>query len=352
MRSRLLITVAAAAVGFTATAMYLGTREHRRTSARATTMQQQTQTRPATGPARLKPQRDAITVTPELIQAYNQACDLAQADPQAEWEYYEAFIDRYPLSPLTPRMMSRLGMSYSKRNRFDDAANMLRAAKDLLGNDPFADTVDINLAHVYLLQEDVEHARQILRDVTSRTARDDYPVSGVSGTAAFVAPLTLAETYIHERKNKEAEDVLHALTQRMGQLIKSHPDQPWMTSYAGDAYSKSIYLCLRSQPPDRERARKLLQEMKDLMPDYYGPAGYDEAFKRIELGQELQGEKKDLQQKDVRQQPPEGQRREVDPARPPQPQPLPPQLQLQPQPQPQPQQQQQQQQQDVKPKTY
>jgi tetratricopeptide (TPR) repeat protein len=229
----------------------------------------------------------ASTVTPELVEAYNKACAMAQSDPHVEQlGHYQAFIDKYPTSPLTPKMMSKLAMCYARRGKMEEATLLLDAANDLLGKDPFTNTIDINRAHVCFLQGEMDRGRKILQGVVARTADDAFVFSGTSGTAAFVAPMTLAESYARDGKPKEAEELLTGVTDRATRLLKQHPNLDWITTYAGEAYTKRVTLRLQSKPPDHAAARKLLEEMKRHMPQYYGAGGFDRIIDRAKLAEE------------------------------------------------------------------
>jgi tetratricopeptide (TPR) repeat protein len=237
----------------------------------------------------------------EVLEAFDRACRLAQQDrKQEKLEYYEQFIEKYPFTPLTPRMMSRLAMGYAKKGEYDRARGLLEAAQELLGSDPFRNTIDVNLAQVFMMQGDLRASEKVLTGVMQRTPNDASALSEFGGATLFLAPLTLAECYGREARFNEADVLLGDVATAANTLLREHPDKAWVASYAADAYYRRVELVLKRQPADLDRARQLADEMKQRMPNYSGARGYPDLLRVINAAQAVQAKEKRAKEKPVK----------------------------------------------------
>ena len=90
--------------------------------------------------------QDAVQRTLESVRNAKSLQDGAQ--------YLEAFLRKYPLGSSTAVMMNQLAGIYRDLRRFDDAKRILQHAKVLVGNDRFANTLELTEASIDFAKRD------------------------------------------------------------------------------------------------------------------------------------------------------------------------------------------------------
>jgi len=196
--------------------------------------------------------------------------------------YYEEYLRKYPLSPDAVSMMNRLGTTYARIGRFDDARKMLRSAIAFAGEDRYVNIININLAHVDTIEGNLQQAEARLRAVMAK------PVPESLGDPYAVAPQLFASRYflseVLERQGRvdEAHELLKGTAGTAVSMSKSNPEVAWLPSYVWGAYQRRVNLILRTDQ-DPATARMLAEEFKQLVPEREGRMYYSRMMSGIAL---------------------------------------------------------------------
>lgn len=200
------------------------------------------------------------------------AFEAAQA---AAVQYYEEYIERYPLTPDGIRMMNILGDVYARvLHRYDDARRILRAAIALAKNDSFVNILEINLAHVDMYAGELDEAEGRLRRIMTKSVPKSLDDFDAVAPMLFIAPKVLAEVFQKKGQADKAEQLLIETADRAFAMMKTNPEAKWIQSYMASAYAERISLILKTNSKNVAYAHKLAEEFKKRTPEYRGIFGY------------------------------------------------------------------------------
>jgi hypothetical protein len=149
-------------------------------------------------------------------------------------------------------------------------------------NTPFINTLQINLAQMEIDTGQYEQARQRIEKVMALPVPDSLEDATAANAQLFIAPQALAQLYLAQGKEQQADELLKENARKAVQLAKENPTISWIPSYAVEAYRKRINWVLEKSSTNFPAAYALVDELEKALP------GYQSEFPQQDLRNQIQ----------------------------------------------------------------
>lgn len=191
---------------------------------------------------------------------------------------YEKFGEDY-LIQVSPDMMNRLGILYTRMGRYDEARQILEEALRVLridsSNNGLLNLIKVSIANLDIITGDFDAAENRLRRVIAQPATEELRLPFSIAPQLFEAPFFLAKLYQEKGMISEAEQLLKSTSEEAVTMAKDNPDVIWLSSYVANAYKRRVSLSLAANPEDMNSVDEIAEELKVNLEPIYGK---DEPF--------------------------------------------------------------------------
>jgi prepilin-type processing-associated H-X9-DG protein len=196
----------------------------------------------------------------------------------------EKYLKQWPDMPQITEALNVLGCEYNRLGRADKARETFNRAIELArnANTPFINTLQINLAQMEIDTGQYEQARQRIEKVMALPVPDSLEDATAANAQLFIAPQALAQLYLAQGKEQQADELLKENARKAVQLAKENPTISWIPSYAVEAYRKRINWVLEKSSTNFPAAYALVDELEKALP------GYQSEFPQQDLRNQIQ----------------------------------------------------------------
>ena len=183
---------------------------------------------------------------------------------------YNVFVDSYPESVDLPHILSLMAHEYSNLEEYDQAIVAINEAIERCESRAFGDILRVNKADIYSRAGQTAEAIALLITVIDQPAGEDPRESTAQ---AFIAPERLAHIYAD---SGDFENAYALLDQAIFDAFTYYEKDPSdiVASYIESAYAQTVRITLQQYPHDYGRARKIIEELGDLLPDSVRPTSH------------------------------------------------------------------------------